>query len=290
MKIAFLILCHKNEEQINKLLNVLDGEEVDFYIHLDKKSSIMPKIKAGTNIYMLPEEKRINISWGDISMILATKNLLEVIFDADRVYDYVWLISGQDFPIKSKDEIVKYLEENKGKNYIEIIGKNDSCYKRLLKRNELYYPHWIKKNNTICKAIKLLYMIITGGLHRTVLFKRVNNLDTDFYFGSQWWTLTYECTKEIYDMLENSKYIDYYSHCLVPDESIIQTLYMNSSYKDCHSDKLTYVDWTNQLNHPNTFTINDFSKLINSNFFMARKFDENIDNDIIEKLYVHLKR
>ena len=91
-------------------------------------------------------------------------------------------------------------------------------------------------------------------------------------------------------MLENSKYIDYYSHCLVPDESIIQTLYMNSSYKDCHSDKLTYVDWTNQLNHPNTFTINDFSKLINSNFFMARKFDENIDNDIIEKLYVNLKR
>ena len=33
----------------------------------------MPKIKAGTNIYMLPEEKRINISVGDISMILATK-------------------------------------------------------------------------------------------------------------------------------------------------------------------------------------------------------------------------
>ena len=91
---------------------------------------------------------------------------MEVIFDADRVYDYVWLISGQDFPIKSKDEIVKYLEENKGKNYIEIIGKNDSCYKRLLKRNELYYPHWTKKNNTICKAIKLLYMIRTGGLHR----------------------------------------------------------------------------------------------------------------------------
>ena len=76
----------------------------------------------------------------------------------------------------------------------------------------------------------------------------------------------------------------------MPDESIIQTLYMNSSYKDCHSDKLTYVDWTNELNHPNTFTINDFSKLINSNFFMARKFDENIDNDIIEKLYVNLKR
>lgn len=290
MKIAFLVLCHKNEKQINRLLDVLDDNGTDFYIHLDKKSLLESKIRNASNIYILSKEKRVDISWGDISMIEATKNLLEAVYESDATYDYIWLISGQDFPIKKKKEIVGYLKKNQGQNFIEIIDKNNQSYKRLLKRNELYYPNWIKKNTIFSKVAKFFYMTITGGLNNTILLKRNNYLGLNFYFGSQWWVLTYDCAKEIYTMLKEDKYMDYYSHCLVPDESIIQTLYMNSSFKKYHNDKLTFVDWTNKLNHPNTFTINDYDRLISSNYFMARKFDENIDNEIIEKLYVELKK
>ena len=37
MKIACLILAHKNPVQLNELIEVLDCNEIDFYIHLDKK-------------------------------------------------------------------------------------------------------------------------------------------------------------------------------------------------------------------------------------------------------------
>lgn len=37
MKIAFLILCHKNPNQINKMINTLDDEDVSFYLHITKK-------------------------------------------------------------------------------------------------------------------------------------------------------------------------------------------------------------------------------------------------------------
>lgn len=38
MKISFLIFVHKNPVQLNELIEVLDCNEIDFYIHFDKKS------------------------------------------------------------------------------------------------------------------------------------------------------------------------------------------------------------------------------------------------------------
>lgn len=289
MNIAYIVLCHKNVKQINEMIDLLNDEKNAFFIHIDKKSSIEDKLKKADNIFILSPEKRIDILWGDISMIQATYNLLESVFQSKRKFDYVWLISGQDFPIKNKDAINQYLESNQGKNFIEIIGPQQVGYNRLKKRNELYYPQWMKKMNLFSKIIKFMYMILTGGLNRTIILKRKNNLNTEFYFGSQWWTLTYECAKEIFEMMADKKYINYYSSCLVPDESIIQTLFMKSSYRNAYQDKLTYVNWNGQINHPKTFTIDDYNELCNSKYFMARKFDEKVDNDIIEKLYKKLK-
>ncbi len=59
MKIAFLILCHKNPVQINYLIDTLDDKDVDFYLHIDKKSNIINEIKKKDNIYFLDKSKII---------------------------------------------------------------------------------------------------------------------------------------------------------------------------------------------------------------------------------------
>ena len=38
MKVAFLMQCHKNPEQINLLLEALNHPMVDVFVHVDKKS------------------------------------------------------------------------------------------------------------------------------------------------------------------------------------------------------------------------------------------------------------
>ena len=113
MKIAYIILCHKNAKQINMMIDALNDKENTFFIHLDKKANIENLIKMESNIHILPEDKRIDIKWGNISMIKATKNLLQAVFNSKEKYDYVWLLSGQDFPLKKQSEIKKYLEENR---------------------------------------------------------------------------------------------------------------------------------------------------------------------------------
>lgn len=287
MKIAYIVLCHKNEQQINKLIDLLYDEESAFFIHVDKKANIQNLIQSRPNIYILPNDKRIDIKWGNISMIEATRNLLEAVFNSDKKYDYVWLMSGQDFPLRKKEDIKEYLKQNIGKNFIEVIDEKNDNYNRLLKRNELYYPEWIMKMTLWTRILKIAYMIITGGLTRTIFFKRKNSLSVKYYFGSQWWVLTYDCILEMYKNMD--LFFIYYKNCLVPDESLFQTLFMNSSYRDTRVDKLTFVDWDGQMNHPKTFRIEDYNQLKAVDYLMARKFDEAIDNEIIDKLFNDLK-
>ena len=37
MKLAILMLCHKKPKQINKLIDALLDDDIDIYIHVDKK-------------------------------------------------------------------------------------------------------------------------------------------------------------------------------------------------------------------------------------------------------------
>lgn len=282
MKIAFLILCHKKPNQINKLINTLNDKDVSFFMHVDKKSDISSKINKYDNVFFVENTKRVDVKWGDLSMISATQNLIEESLNCDVKFDYYWLLSGEDFPIKKIDEIKSFLSANKGKNFINIIDKNSGEYKKLRKRNDLYYPKWMMKRDKIAIIFKFAYMFMTGGLSKTIFLKRKSEIE--FYYGSQWWVFTYDCINYIYNELNQSNLLQFYRNSLVPDESVYQTVFMNSEYAKTKADKLTYVYWEKNSNHPKTFRMEDYEELMSNDKYMARKFDENIDNDIIDAL------
>ena len=76
MKIAILILCHQNPTQINRLLDKLNHQDIDCYIHIDKKADFANKITKRSNIVLLPDEQRVSVEWAQISQVTATLNLL----------------------------------------------------------------------------------------------------------------------------------------------------------------------------------------------------------------------
>ena len=78
MKIAFLMQCHKNSIQINRLIDKLKHSEVDVYIHIDSKSQrLREEIKRNENVHLLPNEKCVDVQWGTFSQVTATLNLIE---------------------------------------------------------------------------------------------------------------------------------------------------------------------------------------------------------------------
>jgi len=69
------------------------------------------------------------------------------------------------------------------------------------------------------------------------------------------------------------------------DAFFFSTIVYNSSFKHKLRENLTYVDWkTKHDGHPKIMKIEDYEKIMNSDKLFARKFDKNIDENIIEKI------
>ena len=286
MNIAYLVLCHKNPKQVTSLINSLSNDNVDFYIHVDKKARDF-YITENSNIFILPDEHCQSVKWGTVSMIHATLNAIQYMLEQNKKYDYVCLLSGQDFPIKSKEYINDYLSANRGCNFIEIFAHSDAKYTRYYKRTSIFYYEWMLKNNIFARVIKRIYIAVTGGYNHTFrIFKRKNTTTLDFEYGSQWWCLTFDCVKWMFDYVQaNKNILQFFNNAIVPDECFFQTIFMASPFKETHRDKLTYLEWSSDNKHPRILTMDDYDTLINNKCdLFARKFDIQTDYKIIEKL------
>jgi len=284
LKVAYIMLCHKNPVQINRLINSLQYQGCDFYIHIDKKSSIEKELVSSSNIFILEKSKRLDIKWGGISMIHATLNLIKEVLESNRDYDYIWLISGQDYPIKDKYSILKYLEANKTSNFLHVI-EDKKTIEKFLKRVYFYYPEWIVQDSLYAKWSRRIYSFLIRNKITHKILKRNNILNYDFYFGSQWWVLTYEAVEYIYNMLESKPEVLYFfENSLIPDEMFFQTILMNSKFNRTIKNNLTYIKWEGGP-HPKTFTSKDIDELAEcKDFLLVRKLDYDIDKKIFKKI------
>lgn len=287
MHIAYLILAHTNPSQLNRLVNKIHTEETSIFIHLDKK------VKHTHDYYKIANErdkiyfikKRIPIHWGAFSMIQATLNSLQEIINTDVSYDYINLLSGQDYPIKNNTLIRDYFAKNSGKEflYYKSFPTNDLSGGGM-NRVDYYYNLDRSDNLSYESEMKL------RGLKR----KFINGMNP--YHGSQWWSLTGTCIKYVLDQVKTNKEItNFYRYSMFSDEQFFQTIIMNSEFgKNVINDNLRYIDWSNVIwsknmwivnpPHPKTLTMDDLPVLSSSSKLFARKFDETADTDILNLL------
>ncbi len=278
MRIAHLILTHKGPEQLQKLIEALDHPAFDIYIHVDKKVDITPFLFLGgfNNVYFI--EKRLDVYWGSYGVITATLNGIKQILLKD--YDYINVISGQDFPLKSPDYIHDFLERKKGTEFITC----DSIYSEWPEAARRVKRYFL--SNYRIRFKKFWEFILR------VLPERKFPLKMDIVGRSCWFTITPQAATYILTFLEDHPEIkNFFKYSWGADEIIYATVLYNSPFKDKIEDNLMYVDFTGQKNgHPNVLTILDYDTLKNSNKLFARKFDIELDEVILNKLKSSVKR
>lgn len=281
MKVAFLMLCHKNPKQINLLLKALKHPQIDVFIHVDSKNeNIREDIEKSDGVYLLPKKDCVDVQWAQFSEVKATLNLLNVAISKGG-YSHYFLISGQDFPLKSIGKIVRFLNERKDENFIDC-----ALIKRFKKRNDIYFPRMVIGRRIWQKILKGILVYSTGGWNQTFsIIKRLKPANVQYYFGSQWWCLNDAMVKWIYNFLENyPEYIKLFKHSLCPDECFFQTLVMNSPFANTTKPYLHYIKWEKGKSSPKTLTTIDYEELKKAEKLIARKFDINVDAEIIERL------
>lgn len=294
MKLAILLLCHKNAKQINLFLKTLKHPDIEFFIHMDKKANIIGQLIKRPDIHVLSDNLRVDVRWGEFSQTRATLNLF---LAARKIknFDYYWVCSGQDFPIVSADKIINYFKEHPQRNFVSLwpsyFYNNRNRKNHYDKRNDLFFPRILMGRSFIKRLFKRIYIEITGRWdHTYTLFLRSKPFSQlKFFYGPSWVCLSDYFVNWMFDYLkEYPSFIEYLFNSLNPDESIFQTLLMASPYKNTRHDYLHYVDWTSRdgkiPNSPNTLTIADYDAMKNSGYLMARKFDMNVSKEIIGKL------
>lgn len=286
MKHAYLITAHKNFKILDLLLELLDDNDNDFYILIDKKveednDELIHYLPRYSELNLLP---RIMINWAGYSQINAELLLLKAA--TPKRYDYYHYMQGSDFPIKTKSEINKFFEENMGYEFVDFCPDQ---YDFAHYKCDYYHPL------TDCRSFRTnkLLRLMNHGIAKGQKLLRIRRANEVLYHGSALFSITHDFALYV---LKQEPYIQKrYRKALAADEVFLQNLLMNSGFKDRvfrfeQSGANCYlIDWTKRNgNSPYTYSMADFDKLILSEFqyLFARKFDEAIDFQIVEKLFI----
>ena len=119
MKIAYLVFAYKNPQVLERAIVRLSCKESAFFIHIDQKSNIQEFSRIrGDNI--LFTERRIPVYWGEFSGVEAILLLMRRALETSEC-DYLILLSGSEYLLRSYRYIHSFLEENQGSEFIAML-------------------------------------------------------------------------------------------------------------------------------------------------------------------------
>lgn len=269
------------------LLEALDDDRNDIYLHVDKKVKKFPEevlkntvLKA--NLIFVP---RKSISWGGYSQIEVELLLLETATKTQHCYYH--LLSGVDFPLKTQDEIYDFFNKNRGKNFIKYDWKSIEN-KSHLDRIKFYhfFQEKIGRNSGKTAAFwwKMENVLLKG--QKRISVDRIKGEEDKILKGTQWFSITHEMADYIIDKIVYIK--RKFSYSLCADEVFLQTVASASPYKESIvDDSLRLIDW--KRGDPYIFRSDDYDILSKSSKLFARKFDEDVDIEIVRRLLENLK-
>lgn len=281
MKFAYLIMAHDNQQQLLNLLRLLDQAENDIYLHIDKKGTTFDFEvinhcikKADFHVY-----NKYDIQWAGISQ---TECQVFLLSEAVKTYhDYYHLISGHDLPIKRHTEIVDFFEKNKGKEFVHFES-DDFCTKEACK-----YYHFGQnygRGVSVGRYQQLLEKI-------SIRLQKALGINRKFYCGANWYSITHCLASDFCHYKD--KMLKMVRWTRSSDEYILQTFirmvskneyefYRKTERPEDYRGTARLIDW--YRGQPYVWRKEDLDELMNSDRMFARKFDENIDPEIIKEV------
>lgn len=232
-KHAICIMAHKDVEQINTLLSLLDHPLIDIFLHLDLKSSIMQSgimSPIHSHLYFV---NRHDVRWGDISLVESEMELFKAVLDSKNEYDRIHLISAQDLPMKTIPYILEYFVKPENKN-VEFLdcSENPDAIKRLQ-----YYWFCTKhmRNGILYKIIRHSLLLLQKITH----VNRLRNAPLVFKYGSEWVSLTHKAVH--YLVSEYPKYQGVFKYTVCADELYKQMLLWDGKFRFSKKGNLRYA-------------------------------------------------
>jgi len=276
------------------LIDRLETEQVYFFIHIDKRTdaavydAITRHFAGKSNVRFV---KRFECYWAGFGIAQATLQGIKEIVESGLDVDYIALMSGQDYPIKTNAYIQQFLQERCGTSFIEQLpyphekwdtenGGLDRVQKwHFVRKNFCHtYPDRDFLGNGRLRYLKPIWNKIR---FHVPTFKRTFPLGMQPCGGAQFWCLHKKHFQHVYDFVHrHPDYVRFFKYVFVSDEILIQSIIGNAGFgSEIQNDTLHFLEW---LRPGATLYTSDKEKIFSTYHLFARKFDATVDENIMD--------
>lgn len=274
MKLVYFILIHKNPNQVKLLIDQLTTSSTEFILHVDLKADLnaFKSILYGKHIHYLTN--RVNVNWGGFSMVDAINEGMIFAINNLKFNRFIY-ITGQDFPIKSNKFLLNYFAENPTLNLINGFKLPDEQWADCGVSRITNFSFSDIKFSIVRKILNRTFSVFN--------IKRKFNIGFDWFGGTAYFAISYELAREIITDLNGmaKKIKKHLKYAYCPDEIYFNTLFHNILGIKNSAFNFHLIKWPREGRHPLILQATDIDEIFNSDKLFARKFDLEVDGEII---------
>lgn len=284
--VGFILLTHTKPHQIVRLVTRLNQmfDNPPIVCHHDFSKCALPLSSFPQNVsFVLPH---LQTGWAQFSVVEATVQAIEQMYESRSAPDWFVLLSGSDYPIKSSPQILQDLSNGSYDAHIHIELIRFDAYERDWQEVcfdryctiKLSLPSITKRLRPTRRVLSLKHPFLT---HPFLPFSR----DLRCFAGSQWFCANRRSAEYITDFHRSRPGLAaHYGSVMFAEESYFQTILANAPALRLNNNNWRYTDWSAGDAHPKTLVSEDLPGIISSSAHFARKFDIDADVQVLDEL------
>lgn len=263
MRHAFLIIAHNEFGVLQRLIDCLDSDRTDIFVHIDKKVKVLPTLHtAHSQLHVL--ENRIDVRWGHVSQIQCELLLFETAFEYGPYHHY-HMLSGTHLPLRPLDDLLAFYEQHEGEEIMDIW---ETCTGRgniKLGKWNFWLRHHQSPNPIVRKLAQSFWRWNMAIQKRLPVYRLP---DEQYVKSCNWVSLTQKAVE--YLINRKAQIHEIYRYSLCGDEYFVASELSHGDFKIHDEKKLLFQIW--EGDGPRVLTKDDEGAMKASGCLYARKF------------------
>jgi hypothetical protein len=298
MTVAYCIAAHTRPSQCERLVQRLldDDPGCQVFLHYDQRHSFFDFGQvASARVRVVPERP---VYWGSRKVV----DLYMEMFGAaiGENCSVVVMLSGQDYPLRNlaglEGELFAY---DVWADANPVFARDGSCnWPEGRRRYSYRWWHFDRPASLTRRADRALEKVLHVPASRTELplpylvrFRMDNQIwwgaksrgpGVPIYTGSMWMSLSARAVAALSSCPK--RVASFFHHVPIADEAYFQTVLRNAPGLTFAPGAARYVRFAEGAPHPEVLTVRDLDSMIASGAHFGRKFDEDVDSSVLDRL------
>jgi hypothetical protein len=305
VRVGYLVQSHRRPEQVARLVRTLKAGSPGAVVHVSHDGTSAPfdaatltALTAMPGVLVRPAAG----GYGDFSHVRRYLDAVADLVDEGLAVDWVVNLTGQDYPVRPLAVAEAELATGGADGYLEHFPALDprrGAWPVRRARSRYLFGHRriaalsptaqrrLRPLQAVNRVQPFVRVHVSYGLTVGVRRRSPFGPGLELYGGSAYSSLSWRCVAYLREFCAaRPDVVRYYERVLSPEESMFQTILVNSGRFRLVDDCRRYFDFRGStLNHPRVLGLDDVPRALASGADFARKFD---DPAVLDALDAHL--